>query len=180
MLNFMLIGLPRSGTTWAANLFTTDYSLCHHDPLYTTHYKDWDKEFSNNKLKIGISCTGIWRWSDWLNKHPAKKVILHRDVLEISKSMLEIGLPPLDYIEDPKALDNIQGLHVQHKDLFDCKKCCDIWDYLMDGDIPFNWERHRLLIDIEMQPKFVGLSVGKEVTRRLMIELASIGNEDSI
>lgn len=27
--------------------------------------------------------------------------------------------------------------------------------------------RHRMLVDIEMQPKFSGLSVGPEVTRRL-------------
>ena len=35
----------------------------------------------------------------------------------------------------------------------------------------FCTERHRLLVDIEMQPKFSGLSVGPEVTRRLMEEL---------
>lgn len=29
MLDFMIIGLPRSGTTWAANLLTTDAVLCH-------------------------------------------------------------------------------------------------------------------------------------------------------
>ena len=31
--------------------------------------------------------------------------------------------------------------------------------------------RHRLLVDIEMQPKFSGLSVGPEVTRRLQEEI---------
>lgn len=44
----------------------------------------------------------------------------------------------------------------------------------MEGAVPFGVERHKLLINIEMQPKFAGLTVGKDVTRKLMIELASI------
>jgi len=41
----------------------------------------------------------------------------------------------------------------------------------------FNLLCGKLLVDIEMQPKFSGLTVGKHVTRRLMIELASAGDE---
>lgn len=42
----------------------------------------------------------------------------------------------------------------------------------------FNLLCGKLLVDIEMQPKFSGLTVGKHVTRRLMIELASAGDEE--
>ena len=37
----------------------------------------------------------------------------------------------------------------------------------------FNLLCGKLLVDIEMQPKFSGLSIGKEVTKRLMTELYS-------
>ena len=177
MLDFMIIGLPRSGTTWAANLFTTDAVLCHHDPLYHTHYSEWDEKLQA-PVPVGVSCTGIWRWTDWLNAHPARKVLLHRDGAAIADSMRQIGLPELDLLDAEARLDSVMGLHVPHTDLFDPRKCCDLWDYLMDGRVPFNWARHKLLVDIEMQPKFSGLTVGKHVTRRLMIELASAGDEE--
>lgn len=174
MLDFMITGLPRSGTTWAANLFTTDAVLCHHDPLYHTHYSEWDEKFKS-PVPVGVSCTGIWRWGDWLNAHPARKLILERDIESIYTSMAEIGMDVSigELQENEQALRQVIGLHVPHSDLFDPKKCRDLWDYLMNGRVPFNPTRHKLLVDIEMQPKFSGLSVGPEVTRRLMAELHS-------
>lgn len=174
MLDFIIVGLPRSGTTWASNLFSTENVLCHHDPLYTTHYNDWDEALPKGVVKTGVSCTGIWRWPDWVNQHKSRKVILHRDLNEIEKSMRQIGLPPLDFPSAEKQLQSLKGLHIDYTDLFNSKKCCDIWNYLLEGAVPFGVERHKLLIDIEMQPKFAGLTVGKDVTRKLMIELASI------
>lgn len=174
MLDFMIIGLPRSGTTWAANFFCTERTLCFHDPLYTTHYQDWDAELPKRAQKgaeVGVSCTGIWRWPDWVNAHPARKVILHRDLGDIADSMREIGLPEMDLMDAQNKLESVMGLHVPHTDLFDPRNCCDLWDYLTDGRVPFNWARHKLLVDIEMQPKFSGLSVGPEVTRRLQEEI---------
>ena len=173
MLDFMIIGLPRSGTTWAANLFCTDRTLCFHDPLYTTHYQDWDTKLPEQApviAEVGISCTGIWRWSDWVNAHPARKVILHRDLGEIADSMREIGLPEMDLEAAEKQLSSIIGMHVPHSDLFDAAKARDIWRHLVKRS-NFNQPRHRLLVDIEMQPKFSGLSVGPEVTRRLQEEI---------
>lgn len=173
MLDFMIIGLPRSGTTWAANLFCTDRTLCFHDPLYTTHYQDWDTELpkrSQDGVKVGVSCTGIWRWPDWVNDHPAKKLILHRDISEIEKSLTSIGLPGLEPGSE-KKLSSIIGFHVPWTDLFDEVKAWDLWYYLLNDTGHFPTERHRLLVDFAMQPKFSGLSVGPEVTRRLQEEI---------
>lgn len=174
MLGFMIIGLPRSGTTWAANFFCTERSLCFHDPLYTTHYEDWDTELpkrSQPGAEVGVSCTGIWRWPDWVNAHPARKVILHRDLGEIASSMREIGLPEMDLEAAEEQLCSIKGKHVQHTDLFDEAKAWGLWYTLLNDAGHFSVERHRLLVDIEMQPKFSGLKVGPDVTRRLVAEL---------
>jgi len=92
--------------------------------------------------------------------------------------MRQIGLPELDLLDAQNKLESIIGLHIPHTDLFDPEKCRAMWDYLTDGRVPFNYQRHKLLVDIEMQPKFSGLTVGKHVTRRLMIELASAGDEE--
>lgn len=170
MIDFMVIGLPRSGTTWAANWLTTDATHCFHDPLYTTHYNDWDDELPSRATgrSVGISCTGIWRWVAWLNDHPAKKVILHRDYEDVCASMREIGMPPVE-IDAPRILHCVRGLHVPFTDLFDSGHAAVLWAHLTDA--PFNAARHRELVQIEMQPKFSGLSVGPEVTRKLMDEI---------
>lgn len=177
MLDFMIIGLPRSGTTWASNWLTTDAVHCVHDPLYTTHYSDWDhalpRDHAPSAKHVGVSCTGIWRWAGWVNDHPARKVILHRDLGEVRKSMVEIGLPDILTAKDAAALDEIIGYHVPYDSLFDPTEAKLIWDYLVPGQV-FNEDRHRALVQIEMQPQFAGLSVGPEVTRRLINELENI------
>lgn len=170
MIDFMIIGLPRSATTWAANWLTTDTTHCYHDPLYTTHYEDWDG-LAIPDVWTGVSCTGIWRWPDWVNGHPSRKLILHRELGEVNHSLLEIGLPPLS-VDCQDILDRVIGLHVPFSDVFDPEKARDLWEYL--SPTPFNPARHRELVKVEMQPQFSSLSVGEEVTRRLREELAAV------
>jgi len=169
MVEFMLIGLPRSGTTWAANFFTTDKLHCKHDPLYTCHYSEWDQSELPAK-SIGVACTGIWRFPDFLKDHPARKVILHRSLPAVNASLAAIGLPGCTPA-DVRALNALEGLHVDFMDLFDTEGCRSIWSHLTHDRLPFDEVRHDELVQIEMQPKFSGLKVGKEVTRRLVEEL---------
>lgn len=167
MIDFVIVGLPRSGTTWAANWLTTGKTICVHDPLYTTHYSEWDSLVEPGST-TGVSCTGIWRWADWLNSRPARKLVLHRPLHEVNESMQAIGLQPLA----PQAeamLSSIEGLHVDYTSLFDASKARELWEYLTPE--PFSRRRHEELVHIEMQPAFHGLSVGAEVTRRLREEL---------
>lgn len=170
MIDFMVIGLPRSGTTWASNWLTTDETHCYHDPLYTTHYDQWDA--LPGRAQCGISCTGIWKWPDWVNNHPAKKLILHRSTEEINESMAAIGLPGQVTEDDQNTLESLLGLHMDFTELFNPVGAARAWKYLTG--LEFNPLRHAELINIEMQPKFAGLSVGAEVTRQLREELACI------
>ena len=104
-----------------------------------------------------------------MNSHPAKKILLHRDLHEIESSMRSIGLPAQDLEQGERLLDSIDGLHVEFTDLFDTVKCSKIWDHILNK--PFDTDRHKLLVDIEMQPKFSGLTIGADVTKRLVDEL---------
>jgi hypothetical protein len=167
MIEFMILAAPRSGTTWAANWLTTDTTLCLHDPLYTRHYEELDS--IESKKKLGVSCTGLYWFPDWVNKHPAKKVILHRDISEINKSLNDIGLPSFPDNTSEK-LGLIDGIHINYAEIFTNPK--PIYEYLTG--LPFDAERHAFLLDIEMQPKFSGLKVGKAVTRRLLQELSEV------
>lgn len=177
MLDFMIIGLPRSGTTWASNWLTTDASHCVHDPLYETHYTKWDTDerFGHGRgLVTGASCTGVWRWARWVNDHPARKLVLLRPEEEVNRSLRLLGLPEMD-IGSSRVLQSVNGLHVPHTWLFNTETARELWAYLMPG-APFNALRHQELMRIEMQPNFYGLSTGPEVTRRLMDELNWLSN----
>lgn len=164
MIEFMVIALPRSGTTWASNWLTTDDTLCLHDPLWNRHYSELDSIVS--KRRLGVSCTGLALFPQWLNAHPARKVILHRDVIEVNESLTAIGMPTMGHDAEDN-LWRIAGVHVAWKDVFD--KPREIYEFLLQKE--FDAERHAELKQIEMQPNFEGLTVGKDVTRRLMNEL---------
>jgi len=166
MIDFMLIAAPRSGTTWAANWLTTDKTLCLHDPLWTHHYNDLDSIKSAKKL--GVACTGLYMFPDFVNSHPARKVILHRDENEINESLVAIGLEPL--LNTEKQLNRIEGLHLNWMAIFNEPEY--IYEYLTG--LVFDEERHEFLKEIEMQPNFKGLKVGKEVTKKLITELQEI------
>jgi len=146
VLEFMIIGMPRSGTTWAANWLTTDKTICLHDPLWTHHYTEWDNLADKIGKRVGISCTGIGFWPHWLNDHPARKVIVHRPVDEINMSLRRINKECWD---TPMNLGYIKGRHVDWQDLFNDPE--PIWNHLLP-DIPFNQQRHKLLRQMKIEP----------------------------
>lgn len=167
----MVIGLPRSGTTWAANWLTTGETFCAHDPLWEVHYEDLDAAIpmrAGNRMP-GIACTGLWRWADWLNRHPARKLILRRDIAAVRTSLRAIGLPVPDRTATA-ALDRIDGKHVAFDHLFDTDRAEPLWSFLTDG-LPFDGDRHRELAQMNIQPQFDRIRVDRAVARRLAAEL---------
>lgn len=164
MISFMIIGLPRSGTTWAANWLTTERSLCLHDPLFEYHYDQLDKIECDRTL--GVSCTGLWNFTDWLNRHPARKVILHRSLTDVNASLEECGMPRLGASVLP-LLSAVKGMHVEWTEIFD--KPEPIHDFLLgDG---FDAIRHAELRKMHVEPDFTELRVNREVSLRLLFDM---------
>jgi hypothetical protein len=157
----MVIAAPRSGTTWASVWLTTDATMCLHDPLWENHYTDLDNIQSRKML--GISCTGIALFPEWLNAHPARKVILHRDIREVNASLQAIGL--LGCCDNYESLlFGLSGHHCHWQDIF--RKPKEIYEFLLQK--PFDAERHAELVKIEMQPNFEGLTINPSVTSNLI------------
>jgi hypothetical protein len=129
MIKFMVIGPPRSGTAWASVWLNA-----YHDPLWDYYYADLDV------LDSGICCTGLGLFPDWVNRHKAPKVILHRDCKEVNASLARLGLPGMDpYLL--QKLDQLDGLHVHWTELF--SNAAKIWNHLIDFN--FDPERHKRL-----------------------------------
>lgn len=164
MIEFMLLSAPRSGSTWSSNWLTTDTTLCLHDPLWRYPYQELDRIQSPKML--GIACTGLALFPDFVNAHPARKVILHRDLAEVDASLEKIGLSACSHAWDG-VLEKIRGVHIDWQDLFERPK--NIYEYLLDR--PFDAERHELLREINVQPAFARLSIDRTATSRLIREL---------
>lgn len=139
----MIIAAPRSGTAWAANWLTTDTTLCIHEPSTRWPYQEWDRISSDKAL--GIACTAsAVSHPTFIRAHPARKVILHRDLTEIRRSMERLKIAGNF---DPRCLDDIEGLHCHWRELFTDPE--PIYTHLLQK--PFDAVRHRELTAFNVQ-----------------------------
>lgn len=164
MIDFMLLAGPRSGTTWMANLLTTDNTLCLHDPLleYTRAYLD---QIYIPGKKLGISCTASLMFPEWLINHPAKKVILWRHPDEINVALTRLGLTNVDPAKHSQRLGALKGVELYHWDqVFNGRAAQEICKFL---GVPFCPHRHNALVSMNIQPQLNRLPLSKEAVRQL-------------
>lgn len=160
----MIIGLPRSGTAWAANLFTTDTTHCIHDPLGDYHYSELDSIKSDKEL--GIACTAIWAFKDFVNNHNARKVIIHRDISEINFSLENVGLPYMPNGVE-RLLHGIDGFHILFDDFISNPK--EAYEYLLGKK--FDSERFSLLKNLLIERDLNSIDFNSEVFAKLSKEM---------
>ncbi len=116
-VKFMVLGAPRSGTTWAANWLNQQLpgECVLHDPFMNPTINTTVLDI----CKYAISCTSsVIQHPDWVLNHPCPKVILHRDFAEINRSLNKLGLPMVVPDFWDHALWAVRGLHVPWTDLF--------------------------------------------------------------
>lgn len=154
MLKFMVLSAPRSASTWVANWLTTDQSLCLHDPLLEHAPETLDAIPCDRML--GIACTALPLFADFVNGHPARKLIIHRDLEAINQSLVTLGLSALGWIWKG-ALDNLKGLHVAYESLFDPAIAARIYEHLLQR--PFDAARHEQLRAMHIDPSFERITV---------------------
>lgn len=145
MIEFMVIAAPRSGTAWCSNWLTDNVRHCLHDPLYDHHYEDFDA-ITIPRKRIGVACTGLGLFPEWVSMHPARKVILHRDRDEVNQALRSQGLPKCPHSLF-KGLESIAGLHVQWTDLF--RNPAEIWQHLFPGE-ELDVVRHKHLAQLNV------------------------------
>lgn len=167
MLDFAIIGLPRSGTTWAANWLTTDTSICLHDPLVNQTLDQlaaWDEP----KLR-GVSCTGLWMFPDWVKANVRNWIVIDRPVNQVNKSLTDIGLGsmPADAV---RAFQEFPGLRATMDMLFDKATAPAIWEHLLP-QVQFDKGRHKLLSGFMVNPYFKGWEPEPEAVQDWMARI---------
>lgn len=147
MIDFMIVGLPRSGTAWLANWFTTERSICWHEPFWQRSLAELD-DMKGAGL-FGIADTMLLLMSaDELNRHPAKKLIVHRELGDVNFSLSKLGLPSMQD-EHKWRLDEIGGYHITFQDLFNVERFRPAAEWLLP--IPFDTARYSLLKNLNIQ-----------------------------
>lgn len=144
-LSFIVLGLPRSGTTWLANWLTTDRSLCLHDPFALGTPEYWPRD----ERPLGISCTGAYLFPRWLAQQQCPMAIIERDPGACDASLARMGLGNTEHLRH--ALANTPGRRWAFDDLWNESTACELWGYLLPRT-PFDAIRYRLLRHMQVQP----------------------------
>ena len=166
MINFMILGGPRSATTWAANWLTSESSVCLHDPLleYRIEYL---QRMSFSGKRFGLSCTSSTLYPDWVNSQKCPKIVLMRDVGEINNSLRELGLVELIPARHQARLAAIKTnvRFVPYEWLFVPSRAEYIAQHL---GVPFDPVRHDILIQMRVEPMWKRINVGKDAAKQLV------------
>lgn len=169
-ISFMVLAAPRSATTWISNLLTTDHTICLHDPLLEYERHQLDQMTIPNK-RVGIADSALLLHPDWLEKHPAKKILLWREPQEVNKALNVLGLRE---IEPGIHAKRIQALPRGVKQfywatIFDHRIASEICRFF---DVPFCRHRFEELKKMNVQPQFNRVPVGRAAAQDLVTRLA--------
>ena len=143
----MVIGLPRSGTAWMANWLTTERSICWHEPLWDHTLEELDALPMSGLF--GIADTQLMLDPDRVNAHPAKKLIVHRELRDVNLSLARAGLPEAMRDEHRWHLDEIGGFHITFKDLWNVERFRPAMEWLTP--LPFDAARYATLRGLNVQ-----------------------------
>lgn len=161
----MVLGGPRSGTTWAANWLTTDTTMCLHDPLFEYTIAQLE-QISYPGKRLGIACTSALMYPEWVNASKAKKIILYRSIEEINHSLHALGLIELGEVSHLGRIDAIKGVKlIPYEQMFNWKSAQVIANYL---GVPADPARHDLLRQMRVEPYWKHLNVGRQAVTDLM------------
>jgi hypothetical protein len=168
MLDFLVLSLSRSGSTWCSNWLSTDTTHCLHDPLSYRTLTDLEMLHFPGK-QVGAACTFLWMYPQWCQQHAKHLIILDRPINQIQASLKRIGMDAL-----PEAMikkfQAMPGHRVPYEQLFDPKFAMAIWEYL-HIHAPFDEERHKLLREMTINPNFAQWRPDKKIIQELLQHL---------
>lgn len=163
MINFMVLGGPRSATTWMANLLTTDNTWCIHDPFLEYTLDQITQIYVPNK-RIGISCTASLLHADWVNSQKCPKIILYRHPREINACLVALGMTELEPAKHHQRVNAVKAAMYPWDAVFRqniAKEIC------RNFDVPFDIYRFRELVKMNVQPQWNRLPVAKAALEEL-------------
>ena len=160
----MVLGLPRSSTTWLANWLTTDTTVCLHDPFAHGLPETWE---SGGKT-LGISCTGAYMLPSFMAEQRCPVAVIQRDPEECSKSLAGIGMGPITEAMQ-RALAKVEARRWKHREIWQDEQARELWSYLLPA-VPFDAQRYHLLCEMQIQPHLGKWNPDRQVLNQLLIK----------
>ena len=143
-MKFVITGLPRTRTAWAAAYFNTcPDTFCYHEATWTK--ESLDKPYKN----VGNADSGVILVPDWLTDNPVDKIIvIHRDPEQVKKSLRELGMKGKEGLVDQMVpvLKRLPGIHIKFEEYND--QLPRIHDYL---GIPYDARKAKVFKDSVVQ-----------------------------
>lgn len=151
MVDFIVLGLPRSGTTWLSAWLD-----CEHDPF---------ARLLPEQVHGGIVCTGAYLMPGWLVQQDCPVAVIERDPADCDASLARMGLLATT-AHMRRMLAKVEGRRFRYADLWNEDTAADLWAYLKRT--PFDAARYRRLKEIRMEPRTTGWDarVAEELIRR--------------
>lgn len=166
----MVLGGPRSATTWLSNLLTTDETLCLHDPMLEYSLPQLNTLSVPGKL-LGVSCTSLIMWPDWVAAQHCPKILLWRDVGEINKSLDALGLQRLDPGKHAMRMGLIEAPVYHYAEIFKMNVARKICKHL---GVPFCPYRFNALVNMRIEPNWAHIPVAKEAVTKLLTRIGEV------
>lgn len=153
-MTYFVASLPRSRTTWFAAYFNALGSNCLHEALCGCEEKeDFDRRMAaaDGNADCGLVI------SDFQDRFPgAPTVIIHRDPVEVQRSMARLGYPidisTLQWLSG--RLKRLSGLHVKFHDID--RSLEQITRYV---GIEYNERIASVFCDMKIEPKVIRSNV---------------------
>jgi hypothetical protein len=172
---FFIFGLPRSRSSWLANLFTYNNTFCYHEALKFCRSINEFKVLldEHEEQNIGNSDCSMINYIDEISKcfPVAKYVLIEREPAEVVESLLDFQLMD-DYEKTEMWIEKLNNqmkqiksehkfLCLNYKDLNELGTCKELWKYLLP-EIAFNEKRWYFLDEL-----YVNILIGKSYQRMI-------------
>lgn len=178
MIPFLITGMPRSGTTWCANFFTTGSTFCYHEAMVgCATVEGYAKKLYRAPGKlVGDSDSGIEAWLPAILKELpySPLIVIDRNQEDVAISLHRLGHYPGDeafanMLETHKEALDRASLVIPFSTLFEATTLRSMWDRIGISE-PFSMPRWEMLTKIKVDlhlPKYLpwyreGLAVLKE------------------
>lgn len=161
---FFVTGLPRSGTAWLANLFTTNKSICYHEPV-----KPIEMLLARNPgRRVGVSDSSLVRRFDQVSREwpLARWLVVIRQPAEVVQSLLD-NLDPFFVGHEDRVREEIgQDMErlvllmklpnvatLDYRFLQETEVMRQAWKWLLP-EVKFDEERFEVLHGLNVQQDF--------------------------
>lgn len=145
MIDFIVLGLPRSATTWISVWLTTQASLCLHDPFAFGTPESW----SRDHRRFGISCTGAYLLPNWLKRQSCPIALIQRDAESCDASLARMGFGDTGELRAKFA--QAEGRPFDFNSLWIEDEARELWTFLLPN-VSFDALRYRMMREIQIQP----------------------------